>query len=423
MRIRLIGAAVVVVLAAVAGAILLPTGNESITVTAYFTKAIGLFPQSKVNVLGVKVGRVASVKAEGERVKVVMKIDAERTIPADVRAVIVPISLIADRYVQLTPPYDSGPTLSDGDVIALDHTAIPSELDDVLAQLKKFLDAIEPGTREHPSSLGLAVKNLSSALAGTGDDLSATLGGAGSLSGSIVNNAADVDAIVGELTRLAGALAKRRADIAGLNTNLAQALGAIAQERATLAQGLTSIASLTEELGSLVKAHRAALETDLDVLARTTDAVVRHQDSLIRAVDWLHVLADGAEESHYGGAIHSVPGDHPHIDVRDAHLTACPVGVPASVCLLLGLTGGSMLTDLGLPVPAAASAAPGPGAPAIASPAADPTSLLDLLPSLPLGGDIATQAAVPAASPTPGPVRSFFDRMGGFIDRAFGWFL
>ncbi|TMK81710.1 MAG: MCE family protein, partial [Actinobacteria bacterium] len=140
------------------------TDQGSIKVTAMFTKTIGLFPSSRVMVLGVAVGRVVSVTPVGNDVKVVMRIDKARRIPADARATIVPISLISDRYVQVFPPYSSGAALKTGDVIGTDRTFIPAELDDLLTQLKKLLDALEQGTQGGSPALGVLVSNLSQSL-------------------------------------------------------------------------------------------------------------------------------------------------------------------------------------------------------------------------------------------------------------------
>ena len=113
---RLLAMAIAVMLAAGSVALALKPGGESgtIQVTGLFTKTIGLFPSSRVMVLGVAVGRVVSVTPAGNDVKVVMRIDRSRKIPVDARATIVPISLISDRYVQLFPPYSSGATLQNG---------------------------------------------------------------------------------------------------------------------------------------------------------------------------------------------------------------------------------------------------------------------------------------------------------------------
>lgn len=392
--------------------------KEPFRVTAYFTKAIGLFPESRVRVLGVSIGRVSTVEPVGSKVKVVMRLDPDIEVPADARAVIVPISLISDRYIQLTPVYTGGPRLRNGDVIDTDRTVIPAELDDLLAQLKKFLDAVEAGTRENPESLGRAIQNLAAALAGAGDDLSKTLAGSGALSAATIANAAQLDAIVGELSRLFGALSDRRNDIALLNTRLAQALGAVASEQDSLNGALSNLALLTEQLNSLATQHRPNLEADLTVLAKTTKILTDRQQSTIRSLDWLHVLADGAENAHNGGALH-VDAAVPHIDVRDQHLFPCPPAIPPPVCLLLGLTGG-------LPVAATSPGASGSGSAAVpptgpaATPAPsvapDPGNVLDLLPQV---GPLLPQAEPSGASEP--SLRGFFTRLGGFLDSGWRW--
>jgi phospholipid/cholesterol/gamma-HCH transport system substrate-binding protein len=418
-RIRLLALAIALTFAGGTLAIAFPRErNEQVRVTAIFPKTIGLFVQSHVRVLGVSVGRVESVEPQGDSVAVVMRLDAQRKIPADAKAVIVPISLIADRYIQLTPVYESGPRLVNGDVIGIERTAIPAELDDVLAQLKKLLDAVEAGTADDPESIGEAVQNLASALAGSGDDFSRLLDGGGELAGSVVENATEVDAIVGHLARLASALAERRGDLAQLNTRMAQALGAIASERDALNGALANAALLTEQLGSLVKEHRPALEADLTVLAKTTQIVMAHQDSLIRALEWVHVLADGAEAAHNGGAIHREPGAPAHIDVRDEHLFSCPPPLPTAVCLALGLSGGSVL---GLDLPAtppggARSGGAGEAGVADATAGPDPLNLLDLLPQIDVPSLGGAGGGALAPQPTTGGVR-------GLLSGALGWML
>jgi len=51
--------------------------DDKYHLTAYFTKAIGLFENSDVDILGVPVGTVTEVVPEGTRVRVEMEIDSE----------------------------------------------------------------------------------------------------------------------------------------------------------------------------------------------------------------------------------------------------------------------------------------------------------------------------------------------------------
>src|SRR5688500_5157108 len=113
----LIGVAILVI---VAGTFLLvQSGSDKRTVSAYFPRAVSLYEGSDVRILGVNVGRVTAVTQAGNSVRVEMEYDAEYKLPADAKAVIVTPTLVADRFVQLTPVYESGPELEDGAEIAL----------------------------------------------------------------------------------------------------------------------------------------------------------------------------------------------------------------------------------------------------------------------------------------------------------------
>jgi hypothetical protein len=272
--------------------------------------------------------------------------------------------------------------------------------------------------------LGTLVTNLANALRGVGGDLSATLAGGGKVSATILTRSVDLDGVIVHLSSLITALAQRRTDLVALNTHLAEALGAIADERTSLGGALSNIALMTDQLSSLVHDHKAALETDLQTLAKTTQVVIRHQDSLIRALQWVPVLDDGVEGHHNGGAVH-IGGPGPvHIDVRDAHLNTCPPTVPAALCVLLGLEGIPVSGSGPAAPPRAPSATPAPTqvAPAVPGMSTAP-DLLDLLRSLPPLGPSGTSNAVPTPLSTPGgPLGRLLDRVGGALDHALRWF-
>jgi virulence factor Mce-like protein len=84
-------------------------------ITAYFASATGIYPGDEVRVLGVKVGSIAAIVPEGARARMTIDVDRGVPIPADAKAVVVAQSLIAARYVQLAPAYESsGPSPSSG---------------------------------------------------------------------------------------------------------------------------------------------------------------------------------------------------------------------------------------------------------------------------------------------------------------------
>lgn len=80
--------------------------------------------------------------------RVEMEYDAQYRIPEDAKAVIVtPPTLVADRFVQLTPVFEDGDAvLADGADIALPETAVPVELDRIYSSLQSLTQPSAPPT-------------------------------------------------------------------------------------------------------------------------------------------------------------------------------------------------------------------------------------------------------------------------------------
>jgi virulence factor Mce-like protein len=291
-------------------------GEDTYGVTAYFEKGIGLFPNSDVDILGVPVGKVRSVEPAGDKVKVEMEISDRYKVPADAFAQIVPISVISDRYIQLAPAYQGGPTLDDGAVLDVDRTQIPAELDDVFKQLKKLLDAIEPGKKGEPGALGDLVVQLNQTLKDREQDLKGTLISASELTDTLSDAKHDISGMLVNLDGLFEQLATRANSFGSLNRNFALVMTALAESRDDLTGTLENLGHLTMSVGDLVSDHGDRLGRDLKLASRITSAVLKNRASVIESLEWLSVVGKGLK-----GAYHPPPFDD--IDIRDnagAHL-------------------------------------------------------------------------------------------------------
>ena len=114
--------------------------------------------------LGVQVGAVDKVTPSGTDVVVEMHYDDSIDIPADAQAVIVSPSIVGDRYIQLTPVYESGPKLADGAVLEDQDTGVPLELDQIYSSLDQLNVALGPNGANKNGA-------LSDLLATTADEL------------------------------------------------------------------------------------------------------------------------------------------------------------------------------------------------------------------------------------------------------------
>jgi virulence factor Mce-like protein len=279
-------------------------------VTAYFEKAIGLFPNSDVDILGVPVGKVTTVDPAGDKVRVEMEISDDYKVPAEAFAQIVPISVISDRYVQLAPVYRGGPTLRDGAVLDVERTQIPAELDDVFKQLKKLLDAIEPGKKGEPGALGDLIVQLNQTLKDREQDLKGTLISASELTDTLSDARDDISGMLINLDGLFDQLATRANSFGSLNRNFALVMKALAESREDLTGTLENLGDLTVSVGDLVSDHGDRLGQDLRLASRITSAVLRNRTSMIESLKWLSIVGKGAT-----AAYHPPPFDD--IDVRD----------------------------------------------------------------------------------------------------------
>ena len=283
--------------------------DKTYEVTAYFEKGIGLFPKSDVGVLGVPVGKVRSVEPVGTRVEVIMDIEKEFKIPEEATAQIIPPSLISDRFVQLSPAYTGGPTLEDGAVLDLDRTQIPAELDDTFRQLKKLLDAIQPGSEGEPGALGALIVELDKALEGQTENLRGTLIQASRLTRTLAGAKGNLSGLLINLDDLFANLATRAGTYGTLNRNFALVLEALAESRGDIEGALGNLADMTNEVGSLVQAHRARLGDDLGLAARVLRQVLKNRASVEESLTWLPVLGEALRNAYNP--------QHGDIDVRN----------------------------------------------------------------------------------------------------------
>ncbi|OBH97797.1 MCE family protein [Mycobacterium sp. E2733] len=169
--------AVVVVIAAVAGVgwWYLSPDEDTITVTAQFDSASGLYEGNVVAVLGMPVGKITKINAKGSYVEVDFTVDRHVKVPATAQAVTVSTSILTDRQIELTPPYRGGPTLENHDTIGLPRTKTPVEFSSVLNVLDKVTKSLE-GDGHGGGPIADVLNGGTEVVKGNGQKIKAALG-------------------------------------------------------------------------------------------------------------------------------------------------------------------------------------------------------------------------------------------------------
>ncbi len=173
-------AAIIAALAVVAAAVgigwwYLGSDEDTITVTAQFDSASGLYEGNVVAVLGMPVGKVTKINAKGGYVEVEFTVDRHVKVPATVQAVTVSTSILTDRQIELTPPYRGGPTLENHDTIGLPRTKTPVEFSSVLNVLDKVTKSLE-GDGHGGGPVADVLRGGAEVVNGNGERIKAALG-------------------------------------------------------------------------------------------------------------------------------------------------------------------------------------------------------------------------------------------------------
>jgi phospholipid/cholesterol/gamma-HCH transport system substrate-binding protein len=284
-RWMVIVAVVLAVGAAAALVVAWPWRTPERKLTAHFTRAVGITAGSDVRVLGVQVGHVVSVTPEGRTVRVAMRYDANWPVPADAQAIIVPPSIVSDRYVQLTPAYAGGPALPDGADLSVDKTAAPLEIDDIYKALDDFNKALGPQGANKDGALSDLVATGRANLDGNGQNLHNALDGLSKTLTTLANGRQDLFGTVANLQQFTTALAESDQNVRTFNERLADVAEQLSGERDELAAALRSLATALADVTAFIRDNRDALKSNVDALADVTGILVRQQKAIVDVLD------------------------------------------------------------------------------------------------------------------------------------------
>lgn len=284
--------AAAVVLAAVAvigaGTALRPDSQRRQTIIAQFDNVIGLYTGNTVAVLGMPVGQVGAITPKGAYVEVILDVDPDVTLPADVMAVTVGTSILTDRHVELTPPYSGGATLPNDTVLGPDRTQTPIEFDQVLAMVDKLGTAL--GGDGHGGGPMADIMDATSAITNTsGPQIKQALGQlstalrAGDDGG--VATEENITAIVTNLSTLTDAAAKNQEAVRDFGSDVRQLSDILAQEG--IGQGGTGgqVNDVLERLNTLLTDNGENLRATLGSSESLTGALVDYRRELAEFFD------------------------------------------------------------------------------------------------------------------------------------------
>ncbi|MET0524286.1 MAG: MCE family protein [Nocardioides sp.] len=260
------------------------TPSDTKTVTAHFPRAVSVYDGTEVRILGVRVGEVTAVIPEGNSVRVEMEYDATYDVPADAQAAIVTPTLVADRFVQLTPVYESGPTLADGAEIELPDTGVPVELDRIYGSLQTLTRALGPNGVNADGTLDNFLKAGRNAFEGQGARGNEMLRELSSAVETFGEGAGPLFDTVTSLAEFTTTLAKNDKLVRAFMQDLSGVSQTLAAESDELQLAVRSVADAVGSVEGFVRNNRKALSKNVRSLSSVMAAIDSERENLDTAL-------------------------------------------------------------------------------------------------------------------------------------------
>lgn len=229
-------------------------------VIARFDRAVAVYEQSDVKVMGITVGHVRDVAIDGDQIVLTLGIRDDVPLPADATVAIAPSSLIGERDIMLPPWRPGDERLQPGTVIGADRTIIPVEPDEALQAVTDLIGALDP------ESVNRLLVASSGALAGNGASINQALHELAGLIPALADQDDALLAIAGDVNRLAAVVQAREAEIGRLLEDFSTVAGVLDDERQDIVDFVDAMVRLTREGDALLTAYEVTLPEDLETV-------------------------------------------------------------------------------------------------------------------------------------------------------------
>ena len=289
-------------LASLLALVLLVSGLSScgtgggMTVTAQFRDAAGLFVGNDVGVLGVKVGTVKKIDPAGKIVNVTLQIDSGVRIPSNAGAVIVSRSVATDRYVELTPVYDSGAAMAPGTTIAIAKTRTPIEFDQLLGSIDELTSTVA-GPDPKSSAFSDVITVLAGTLRGNGPRIAQTVKDLNSALEAVDGGSGDAAEILGNLDTLTKALATNDKAVRDFSDNVTDATTMLNDEHVLLGQTFDALAAMLKKVAAFSKEHRAEIGSQIDDITSISKTLLKHQGEFAETLETMPLLLQNVQKA------------------------------------------------------------------------------------------------------------------------------
>jgi phospholipid/cholesterol/gamma-HCH transport system substrate-binding protein len=243
-------------------------------VTVELPETGGLYPRGNVTYRGAQVGTVDSVHLTNSGVQAVLSLDSKIKIPADVEAEVHSVSSVGEQYVQLNPRSGNGPMLKNGDVIPEDRTTVPTDINKVLTDTTRGLQAIPQ------DNLKTVVDEAYVAVGGLGPELRRLVNGSTNLAIDARKNLDPLTTLIDQSKPVLDSQTDTAPSIQAWASNLASITGQLQSQDSAVAGILENGPGAADEVRALFDRLQPTLPIVLANLVSIGEVAVTYQPGL-----------------------------------------------------------------------------------------------------------------------------------------------
>ncbi|QNG17529.1 MCE family protein [Rhodococcus triatomae] len=271
------------------------TSSTPVTITA---DRVGLVmePDAKVKMLGVEIGRVASIEhaPDGARLELAMQPSMMALVPANARVEIKSTTVFGAKYVDFIVPTDpDGGHLQPGAVIPSDSVTV--EFNTVFQHLSDVLAQIEP------EKLNATLGAISSALQGRGDELGSVLEQTESYLAEMNPSLPQLQEDLVKAANVTNLYADTVPDLLHTVDNVTTTGNTVVEEQTNLDLLLLNVTGLANTSNQVLRDNEPNLVSALDLLTPTTGLLEEYAPQLSCFIVGLNNVRPLGEEIMGGG--------------------------------------------------------------------------------------------------------------------------
>ncbi|CAN5748714.1 MlaD family protein [soil metagenome] len=243
-------------------------------VTLELPEAGGLYARGNVTYRGTEVGRVESVELTDTGVAAKLSLRSDMPIPADLDAQVHSVSAVGEQYVALLPRNGNGPVLKEGDVIPVDRTFVPPDINTLLDATNRGLQAIPR------DNLKTVIDEAYTAVGGLGPDISRFVKGSTALAIDARANLDSLTTLIDQSKPVLDSQTDTSDSVSAWASHLATISGQLKSQDAAVAGVINKGSPAADEVRALFDRLQPTLPIVLANLVSLGEVAVTYQPDL-----------------------------------------------------------------------------------------------------------------------------------------------